>query len=122
MSSDRLSWALTRPPEGGAVFLRGVMQDVHRWYALFAVDVAYGVCRMSLQRDFTLLIEEILAMARPADFSDDDRQLLVAALDLAIASCERRAARKGESPAVVLELQKQGARYAALKGSVLMTK
>lgn len=98
------------------------MHWVQYWYSCFAVDYAYDVCRISMQRDFTLYIEELIEMANLKDFSDVDRQLLVAAIDLAIGSCERRRNRVGETAEVKQALDVQAERYRALRGSVVMTK
>lgn len=61
-------------------------------------------------------------MAKAIDFSADERELMLAALDMAIGSCERRVNRTGEIAPIKAELQKQAERYRAIKSTIVLTK
>lgn len=53
------------------------------------------------------------------NFNDDQIQLLKAAIDLAIGSCERRGNRAGEVQAIKDELARQADSYRVLKSLLL---
>lgn len=66
-----------------------------------------------MQKEFDMQIK---------DMSAEEKSLLIAALDLAIASCERRGNRAGEVASIKEELAKHAEKYRMLKSSVSLTK
>lgn len=60
--------------------------------------------------------------AKQMSFEDEERSMLIGALELAIGSCERRANRTGEVAVIRDELAKQAERYRILKSKFTLTK
>lgn len=94
------------------------MRLAQYWHSVMSVDAAYGVCRVRMHRDFAMFIQEFLEMAIKG-LSVEEKADLTAAIDLAVASCERRASRKGESVTIVAELKKQADKYRGLRAQVV---
>lgn len=115
------SGLLLAGPRKGPVFFEVAMRWLQYWHACFAVDAAYGVCRMSMQRDFSLYLKECMDM-QIKEASAEERTLMVSALELAIASCERRANRTGEVSSIKEELARHAEKYRLLKSAIVLTK
>lgn len=116
---SRLALALDR---AGAFFLGVLMWSLHLWITRFACDARGYGDMLGLHRDFAVLIERWCQMAKPGDFSEDDRKLMLMALDLGQTSAERAAKNTRLLETVRAEYEKLAARYAALRGSLVLTK
>lgn len=105
-------------PRKRAGFFWDGMRYLHAWYAYFD-DVFAGEDGMYVYRDFAMFIGGFMKIS---DLNADEKQMLLSALDLAIASCERRGNRSGELQSVKDELAKHAEKYRALKSAVVLTK
>lgn len=60
--------------------------------------------------------------AKQMSFEDEERSMLIGALELAIGSCERRSNRPGDPAVIRDEFAKQAERYRILKSKFTLTK
>lgn len=81
-----------------------------------------GCSSMCLYGNPAVCEMEFPMAAKQVSLEDEERTMVVAALDLAIGSCERRSNRTGEVSTIKDELVKQAERYRILKNKLVLTK
>lgn len=101
---------------------RGVKNSEILYSLHVLIDVAFcaTVCSLDDVTDRDLYITEVVMQIK--DMTNEERELLVHAIEIAATSCERRAKDKGLPLSVVKGFMEQAEKYKMLRSSVTLTK
>ena len=97
------------------------MIGVNDWYEIICCVCYSDGCMVALLSPFAQFLDQELLMATANDLSKEDRQLLLDAVKLAEASAKRGSA-TAKSQVIKDGYEQLAARYAALRGSIALTK